>query len=43
LSFLHPATGKRVTFEAPLPQDMSRLVNMLRRRARQRASSSAHS
>ena len=38
LSFLHPATGNRVSFEAPLPHDMARLVITLRRRARQRAS-----
>jgi len=40
LSFLHPATGRRVSFEAPLPRDLSRLVATLRRRARQRASAS---
>jgi 23S rRNA pseudouridine1911/1915/1917 synthase len=26
LSFFHPETGKRVTFESPLPPDLSRLV-----------------
>jgi len=30
LSFIHPATGKALTFEAPLPEDMSKLVNALR-------------
>ena len=39
LSFVHPATGNRVRFEAPLPDDMSRLVKKLRRRARHHASS----
>lgn len=43
LAFLHPATGKRVSFEAPLPDDMSRLLTLLRRRARQRAASPAKS
>jgi 23S rRNA pseudouridine1911/1915/1917 synthase len=30
LSFIHPRTGKRVSFEAPLPDDLQRLVDALR-------------
>jgi len=30
LSFDHPRTGERMDFEAPLPQDMSRLIEWLR-------------
>jgi 23S rRNA pseudouridine1911/1915/1917 synthase len=30
LAFAHPATGERVTFEAPLPEDMRALVERLR-------------
>ena len=33
LSFNHPTTGKRLSFEAPLPPEMSRLLEYLRRRA----------
>jgi 23S rRNA pseudouridine1911/1915/1917 synthase len=32
LSFDHPATGLRVAFEAPLPADMSRVLELLRSR-----------
>ena len=31
LSFFHPLTGKRVEFEAPLPEDMETLIGYLRR------------
>jgi 23S rRNA pseudouridine1911/1915/1917 synthase len=31
LGFTHPADGKAVTFEAPLPDDMKKLINKLRR------------
>jgi 23S rRNA pseudouridine1911/1915/1917 synthase len=34
LGFVHPATGRRVTFEARLPGDMERLVSGLRLAAR---------
>ena len=34
LSFIHPATGKRVTVTAAVPDDMRRLVERLRARAR---------
>jgi 23S rRNA pseudouridine1911/1915/1917 synthase len=30
LAFAHPATGERVTFESPLPDDLQRLVESLR-------------
>lgn len=30
LSFVHPKSGERLTFEAPLPEEMGRLVNYLR-------------
>ena len=32
LAFDHPGTGERVTFEAPLPRDLSAAVEALRRR-----------
>jgi 23S rRNA pseudouridine1911/1915/1917 synthase len=32
LSFDHPKSGKRLSFEAPLPPDMIKLLNYLRRR-----------
>ena len=31
LSFAHPSTGERVSFEAPLPPDLAGLVASLRR------------
>lgn len=31
LSFIHPATGKRLQFKSPLPTDMSRLIAALER------------
>jgi 23S rRNA pseudouridine1911/1915/1917 synthase len=31
LEFKHPATGKIVRFEAPLPEDMQNLLEMLRK------------
>jgi 23S rRNA pseudouridine1911/1915/1917 synthase len=31
LAFTHPATGQRVSFESPLPEDLSRLIDRLRR------------
>ncbi|MCE9615179.1 MAG: RluA family pseudouridine synthase [Lentisphaerae bacterium] len=34
LSFYHPKSGKRLTFEAPLPADMVALLGTLRRAAR---------
>jgi 23S rRNA pseudouridine1911/1915/1917 synthase len=34
LVFVHPATGKRVTLEAPLPLDMTRVLAQLRERGR---------
>ena len=34
LSFLHPATKKRVTFRAPLPEDMKNLIRRLESRER---------
>lgn len=33
LSFVHPATGKRMDFGAPVPQDMERLLSALRLRS----------
>ncbi len=30
LGFVHPATGQRLTFESPLPQDMAGVLDMLR-------------
>jgi 23S rRNA pseudouridine1911/1915/1917 synthase len=30
LSFVHPGTGKRMDFKAPVPQDMGRLISALR-------------
>lgn len=33
LSFDHPATGERLSFEAPMPPEMSRLLDYLRQRA----------
>jgi 23S rRNA pseudouridine1911/1915/1917 synthase len=32
LSFTHPATGERVAFESPLPEDLTALVGRLRAR-----------
>jgi 23S rRNA pseudouridine1911/1915/1917 synthase len=32
LGFEHPATGKRLHFTAPLPPDMERLLQRLRKR-----------
>jgi 23S rRNA pseudouridine1911/1915/1917 synthase len=29
LTLTHPKSGKRVTFEAPLPEDMKKLLGML--------------
>jgi len=34
LTFLHPRTGEEMTFEAPLPAEMNRLVEWLRANAR---------
>jgi 23S rRNA pseudouridine1911/1915/1917 synthase len=34
LGFVHPQTGRRVTFESPLPDDFARLLQALRRRGR---------
>ena len=34
LAFTHPATGERLTFEAPLPDDLQRVVEALRSVAR---------
>jgi 23S rRNA pseudouridine1911/1915/1917 synthase len=31
LSFDHPGTGKRLSFEQPLPEDMQRVLSSLRR------------
>jgi len=31
LEFRHPTTGKVMCFEAPLPQDMQNLLNLLRK------------
>lgn len=31
LTFLHPRTGKKLTFEAPLPKDFSAVLNQLRK------------
>ncbi len=33
LGFLHPATGERLTFSAPMPKDMQQVVGALRRAA----------
>jgi 23S rRNA pseudouridine1911/1915/1917 synthase len=33
LSFVHPGTGKRMDFKAPVPQDMEMLLSALRRRS----------
>jgi 23S rRNA pseudouridine1911/1915/1917 synthase len=33
LTLTHPKTGKRVSFEAPLPEDMERLIELLARDA----------
>jgi 23S rRNA pseudouridine1911/1915/1917 synthase len=30
LAFVHPATGERVEFEAPLPADMKELIAVMR-------------
>ena len=30
LSFVHPSTGERLTFDAPLPEDISHLIDRLR-------------
>ena len=35
LTFNHPVTGERVTFEAPLPSDMNQVLEILRREAAQ--------
>jgi hypothetical protein len=29
LSFTHPADGRRLTFDAPLPEDLARVVRAL--------------
>ena len=34
LSFVHPTTGRPVTFEAPMPRDLEELLGRLRRTAR---------
>jgi 23S rRNA pseudouridine1911/1915/1917 synthase len=34
LGFVHPATGRTLTFSAPLPEDMERVLRELRRRGR---------
>lgn len=34
LGFVHPATGRRVTFESPTPDDLARVLLALRRRRR---------
>jgi 23S rRNA pseudouridine1911/1915/1917 synthase len=34
LGFVHPATGKRMSWTSPLPKDLRRLVDCLRRQAR---------
>lgn len=31
LELTHPATGERMSFEAPMPEDMQRIINKLRR------------
>ncbi len=33
LGFVHPATGENLTFSAPMPKDMQRVVNALRTKA----------
>ena len=30
LGFIHPKTGEKMVFEAPMPQDMEGLLNKLR-------------
>src|SRR5690606_13105015 len=37
LSIDHPVSGERLTFEAPLPEDMSAVLDVLRERKPQRA------
>lgn len=32
LSFVHPRTGERMAFEAPLPEDMETILRILRRK-----------
>jgi 23S rRNA pseudouridine1911/1915/1917 synthase len=34
LGFDHPATGKRMTWASPLPKDMRRLIDRLRKQSR---------
>src|SRR5262249_46887097 len=41
LAFVHPLTGSRVQAEAPLPEDMRRVLAGLRRQGKPRAPSSA--
>jgi 23S rRNA pseudouridine1911/1915/1917 synthase len=36
LAFVHPGTGRRVEFEAPMPRDMRRLIARLRKGKRER-------
>jgi len=31
LSFIHPANNKRVVYKAPLPGDMKKFINQLKR------------
>ena len=33
LSFTHPVSGREMTFESPLPQDMAEVIRFLRERA----------
>jgi 23S rRNA pseudouridine1911/1915/1917 synthase len=33
LSFLHPATGEKMAFESPLPEDMDEVIEFLRGKA----------
>jgi 23S rRNA pseudouridine1911/1915/1917 synthase len=31
LGFIHPATGKKIYFESPLPEDMSAVIDKWRK------------
>jgi 23S rRNA pseudouridine1911/1915/1917 synthase len=33
LRLIHPATGEHMSFEAPMPEEMQRLLDILRREA----------
>jgi 23S rRNA pseudouridine1911/1915/1917 synthase len=41
LAFRHPATGRELRFETPLPEDLAQLIATLRKRARPRSPESA--